>query len=357
MNGRPFEFRPLNGTAPGTLKPVYLGFMKFSDLRQRFSAGSRPDSENNEDDLGLGDKVARVPGTRLINNDGSFNVVRRGLSLFAPYQNLVEMSWLRFIGMTLASYTVCNLVFALGFYLIGTDHLNGVRGGLTGWGPFLECFYFSIQTFTTVGYGAIAPISAASNALATLLALFGWVSLALVTGLFFARFSRPTQLIVFSERAIVAPLRDGGQSLQFRIANKRDGNLINLTARVVLTWLEDEGGELNRRFQPLDLERDFVSLFPLNWTVVHPIDAGSPMNDWTREDYCRRFSELLITIEGYDRTFAQQITIHNSYTYEEMEWNVRFRPMYQERESTTELYLSRISSTVPVGEEEKPQVD
>ena len=330
--------------------------MKHSDLRARFTqvpdgnaAGSSGDGNP---DLGLGDKVARQPGTRLINADGTFNVVRRGQSLFAPYQNLVEMSWPRFILLTVASYTVCNLIFAFGFFLLGTDHLNGVAGGLSPGGQFMECFYFSIQTFTTVGYGAIAPISAASNALATLLALFGWVSLALVTGLFFARFSRPSRLVLFSERAIVAPLPDRRSSLQFRIANKRDSNLINVTARVVLTWLEDEGGSLKRHFRPLQLERDMVPLFPLNWTVVHPVDDQSPMHAWTKDDFCRRYGELLITIEGYDRTFAQQITIHNSYTYQELDWNVRFAAMYAEREATTELYLDRISSVIPVGEEE-----
>ncbi|PPK85580.1 inward rectifier potassium channel [Neolewinella xylanilytica] len=326
--------------------------MKFSNLRQRFGRGIETTAEREEEDLGLGNKIARKPGTRLINPDGTFNVIRRGRSVFAPYQNLVEMSWPRFIILNLLAYTACNLLFALGFYLIGTDHLNGVRGGLTNWGKFLECFYFSIQTFTTVGYGAIAPISAASNTLAALLALLGWVSLALVTGLFFARFSRPTRMVIFSERAIYAPYRNGLPSLQFRIANKRDTNLINLTARVVLTWLEDGDGDLKRHFHPLSLERDFVSLFPLNWTIVHPIDPASPMHGWTKADYCQRFSELLVTIEGYDRTFAQQITIHKSYTYGEMEWNVRFGPMYHEREATTELYLSRISATVAVGEEE-----
>ena len=330
--------------------------MKLSDLRARLTQvpdgtadGSGGDGNP---DLGLGDKVARQPGTRLINSDGTFNVVRRGQSLFAPYQNLVEMSWPRFLLLTVAAYTLCNLVFAFGFFLLGTDHLNGVAGGLSPFGQFLECFYFSIQTFTTVGYGAIAPISAASNALATLLALFGWVSLALVTGLFFARFSRPSRLVLFSERAIVAPLPDGSSSLQFRIANKRDGNLINVAARVVLTWLEDEGGSLKRHFRSLQLERDMVPLFPLNWTVVHPLDDRSPMHRWTKDDFCRRYGELLITIEGYDRTFAQQINIHNSYTYQELDWNVRFAPMYAEREATTELYLDRISSVLPVGEEE-----
>ena len=326
--------------------------MKFSEIRQQFTGTTKTDQNKFEGDLGFGDKVARQPGTRLINNDGSFNVIRRGTSLFAPYQNLVEMSWPRFILLTLGAYTVCNVVFALGFFLIGTDHLNGVAGGLSPWGQFMECFYFSIQTFTTVGYGAIAPITAASNTLAAVLALFGWVSLALVTGLFFARFSRPSRLILFSERAIVSPFKGGLRSLQFRIANKRDTNLINLTARVVLTWLEEEGGVLKRHFRPLALEREFVSLFPLNWTIVHPVDASSPMHGWDREDYGRRFAELLVTIEGYDRTFAQQITIHNSYTYAEMDWNVRFQPMYLERESITELYLTRISATTPVGEEE-----
>ena len=326
--------------------------MNLSDLRDRFYATPGDMGPSPQGDLGLGNKVARKRGTRLINPDGSFNVLRRGQSIFAPYQNLVEMSWPRFVAVTVTGYTLCNVLFAFGFYLIGPDGLSGVLAGLTPLEQFLQCFYFSIQTFTTVGYGAIAPSSAGANALAAALALFGWVALALVTGLFFARFSRPTRLIVFSERAIIAPYRDGLQSLQFRIANKRDTNLINLRARMVLTWLEETEAGLNRRFQPLALERDYISLFPLNWTVVHPIDDGSPIHGWTRDDFCKRYTELLVTIEGYDQTFAQQLHINNSYTYLEVDWNVRFRPMYHEREATTEMFLGLISATSPVGEEE-----
>ena len=325
--------------------------MKISDIRQQFFGDS---SEKNyvRSDLGLGDKVARQPGTRLINSDGTFNVVRRGRSIFAPYQHLVEMSWPRFIALTVASYLLCNMLFALGFYLIGTEHLNGVPGGLPPWEDYLQCLYFSIQTFTTVGYGAIAPLTAEANALAAVLALFGWVALALVTGLFFARFSRPSRLIIFSDKAIVAPYRRGVRSLQFRIANKRDNNLINLRARLVLTWLEEGQDEWQRRFEALTLERDTVAVFPLNWTIVHPITSDSPLRSWGERDCRERNAELLVSIEGYDRTFAQQIFINNSYTSEEMEWNVRFLPMYVERERTTELLLDRISATSPAGEEE-----
>ncbi len=326
--------------------------MNFSDLRDRFSTTPGDSGPTPQGDLGLGDQVARKRGTRLINADGSFNVIRRGLSIFAPYQNLVEMSWLRFIGVTLTGYTLCNLLFAFGFFLIGSEGLSGVLAGLSPFERYLQCFYFSIQTFTTVGYGAIAPNSAAANTLAALLALFGWVALALVTGLFFARFSRPTRLIVFSEHAIIAPYREGMQSLQFRIANKRDTNLINLHARMVLTWLEETESGLTRRFQPLSLERDYIPLFPLNWTVVHAIDASSPIRGWTRDDFYQRYTELLVTIEGYDQTFAQQLHVNNSYTYQEIEWNVRFRPMYHEREATTEMFLGLIGATSAVGEEE-----
>ncbi|THH39895.1 ion channel [Neolewinella litorea] len=325
--------------------------MKISELGEHFFRSDGQD-KNSESDLGLGDKVARKPGTRLIQNDGSFNVVRRGNSIFAPYQNLVEMSWPRFIGVTLSMYVLCNLIFALGFYLIGTEQLNGASVGQSELENFLQCFYFSIQTFTTVGYGVLAPTTLESNALAAVLALFGWVALALVTGLFFARFSRPSRLVIFSDRAIVAPYGEGMRSLQFRLANKRDTNLINLRARVVLTWLEVGNGELRRRFHPLELERDFVPLFPLNWTIVHPITEDSPLAGWTPEDYRDRHSELMVAIEGYDRTFAQQVSIHTSYTHQEMEWDVRFAPMYQEREATTELYLDRISETLPIRKEE-----
>ncbi len=323
--------RPLATTSPPRRYPS----MNLRNLRQRFTG--TPDS-GTANDLGLGNKIARQPGTRLINDDGSFNVVRRGRSIFTPYQSLVEMSWPMFLLFSLLTYVVVNLFFAAGFLIIGTDSLSGIPQETSFWHRAVSSFFFSIQTFTTVGYGDMAPVGMAAHALASFVALFGWIALAIVTGLFYARFARPQRLILFSEYAIIAPYAEDGQSLQFRIANKRDSHLINVSARVVLTWLEDG----QRRFAPLELERDNVALFPLNWTVVHPITDESPMADWSESDYCSRHSELLITIDGYDETFAKNVHINNSYLHNEIIWDARFEPMYFEREKTTELHLDRI---------------
>lgn len=308
--------------------------------RQQSTDDQSPKTSSNRPphDLGLGDKVARKPGTRLINDDGTFNVVRRGRSFWAPYQQLVEMSWPRFLLVMLVSYIIINLVFAVGFLLIGTDSLTGVSQGTPFWERFLGAYFFSVQTFTTVGYGSLSPVGIAANALAAFVALFGWTALAVATGLFYARFARPSRIIVFSEHAIIAPYQNELKSLQFRIANRRDTHLINVHARLVLTWLE--GGR--RRFAPLTLERDTVPLFPLNWTIVHPITEDSPIAGWSKEDYCQRQSELLIMVEGYDEIHAQSVHVNNSYLHSEIVWNARFQPMYFEREMTTELHLDRI---------------
>ncbi len=316
--------------------------MKMPRFRNRQSGSDDTNQTINTDrpqgDLGLGDKVARQPGTRLINNDGSFNVVRRGRSFWAPYQQLVEMSWPRFLLVTLISYIIINLVFTVGFLLIGTDSLTGIPQDTPFWERFLGAYFFSIQTFTTVGYGSLSPVGVAANALAAFVALFGWTALAVATGLFYARFARPSRIVIFSDKAIIAPYRDGLESLQFRIANKRDTHLINVHARMVLTWLE--GGQ--RRFAPLPLERDTVPLFPLNWTIVHPITTDSPIYGWSKNEYCKKQSELLIMVEGYDEIHAQSVHVNNSYLHSEIVWNARFQPMYFEREHTTELHLDRI---------------
>lgn len=320
--------------------------MNIRNLREDITG--TPESSTSTD-FGLGDKVARKPGTRLINNDGTFNVIRKGHSIIAPYQHLVEIGWGRFLFMTVGAYVLINFIFALAFLIIGTDSLANVDTTGPLWERYLDCFFFSVQTFTTVGYGSVAPLGVAANTLAAFIALFGLISVAMVTGLFYARFSRPQRLILFSDKAIMAPYgkTKNGRSLQFRIANKRDSHLINLNARVVLTWLEGD----RRRFAPLDLERDNVPLFPLNWTIVHPITKESPIYGWTEKDYCRRRSELLITIDGYDETFAQSVHVNNSYIHDEIEWNVKFAPMYFEREMTTELHLNRIHLLHSVEEE------
>lgn len=324
--------------------------MKLDGLGNRIRKKIRqqPRQETQKADLGLGDKVARNPGTRLLQAEGNFNVIRRGGAQFSTYQRLVEMHWFSFLLLVFMSYVGINLIFGIGFTLIGLEQLNGLVPDERLWRRITQGFFFSVETFTTVGYGTVSPASFSASLLASVTALSGLLSVALATGLVFARFSRPQSLIRYSQNAIVGPYLEDGTGLQFRIVNQRDTNLINLKANVVLSWLEQEEEKeegYQRRFAPLRLERDFVALFPLNWTIVHPITEDSPISGWSKEDFRRRNCEILVMIEGYHQTYAQIIHINSSYTYDEILWNARFLPMYREESSQTVLHLDLLDET------------
>ena len=313
--------------------------MNLRDLTQSFRRGQ---VEESTEDFGLGDQIGSQGG-RLINRDGSFNVRRSGIRNWSPYEDLVEMGWPRFLLLVFCVYTGINALFALAFVGIGTEMLAGGERIEGLGGQFAHSFYFSVQTFTTVGYGAISPTGNAANLLSALVALVGLLSLALATGLVFARFSKPKARIRFSEYAVVAPYKDTPyRSLQFRIANVRNNQIINLKANILLTWLEGPPEARRRRFAPLELEREQVALFPLNWTVVHVIKEDSPLFHWDYRRICDLSVEMLIMIEGFDETFAQTIHANISYTCREIYWNARFLPMYHSAEGTTILELNRI---------------
>ncbi len=311
-----------------------------------FGNNSKRERNNPEkfEDLGFGTKYTGE-GNRLINIDGSFNVRRIGLGRWTPYQDLVEMSWTRFFLLIVLFFCLVNLFFAMIFVLIGIDSLSGVAPKNI-FEDLANAFFFSVQTFTTVGYGSISPQGVLVNVVASFDALVGLMSFALATGLFFARFSKPKAQIIFSERAIIAPYR-GISGFEFRIANLRNNRLINLHATVILSWLDTlNDGKKKRRFATLALERDRVNLFPLNWTIVHPIDENSPFYQKTAKELIEKEAEALVMIEGYDETYAQNVHVNRSYTANEIIWDVCFDPMYyfDDEEGTTILRLDKISS-------------
>jgi inward rectifier potassium channel len=299
------------------------------------------------DDLGFG---TRITGERdrLIAKDGSFNVERVGMKVWSPYQDLVEMPWGRFLGIMLAFFVGVNIIFATLIHAIGVDCLNGVKdsNGLEQW---LESWFFSVQTFTTVGYGSISPACISTNFVASLIALVGLMSAALATGLLFARFAKPTSQIVFSKNAIITPYQNG-QSFQFRIANKRNSRLINLDVKLTMSWVEaNEHGVKGRKFARLKLEREKVVMLPLNWNIVHPIDEESPFWERTPEDLKEMNVEVIVLIEAFDETFSQTIFANGSYCDEEFLFDVKWKPMYFPDPSgsgKTILDLSVIDETI-----------
>jgi inward rectifier potassium channel len=171
-----------------------------------------------DSDLGFGTKITHS-NQRLLNKDGTPNVVRVGKELLNPYQWLLEASWGMFFFVIVSYYFLMNVVFALLFVAAGIEHLNGVDMS-TQAHNFSEAFFFSVQTFTTTGYGAIHPKGLITNIIASIDAFAGLMTFALATGLFFARFSKPKAQLIYSKNAIITPFQDG-EALMLRFAKGR----------------------------------------------------------------------------------------------------------------------------------------
>ena len=302
-------------------------------------------------DLGFGAVVSRESRQRLLNRDGSFNVKRRGLGFwrsFSLYHTLLTISWTHFFLIFVGLYFAANALFALAYLACGPAALGGSMLGLEHH-AFLRAFFFSVETLSTIGYGNITPDGIAANAVVTVEALSGLMGFALVTGLLFARFSRPTAKIMFSRTAVIAPYR-GIRAFEFRIANMRRSELIEVRATVMYTRFEEQDGRPVRRFYLLPLERSSVTFFPLSWTIVHPIDEASPLNGLTRDDMRRSNAEFLVLLSGLEETFAQRVHARSSYRWDEVVWGAKFSDIlhHPHGDEAVTLDVSRLDSIEPV---------
>ncbi|MDQ3280924.1 MAG: ion channel [Acidobacteriota bacterium] len=293
---------------------------------ERPAPGNQPDIDA---DLGFGTVVAREARKRLLNRDGTFNVRRTGLRFWeslSAYHYLLTLSWPRFFGVIVGAYLAINSVFAFIYVLAGDGALQGTHEKASV-AHFGECFFFSVHTLATIGYGSITPATLAANIIVTIETLIGLVGVSVMAGISFARFSRPVANILFSDRAIIAPYRNG-RAFMFRIVNRRRNQIVDLQARVLLSRRRRERGAADREFIPLVLEREHVAFFPLSWTVVHPIDETSPLRDWTGEDLEQCDAEFLILLNGFDETFSQTVHTRSSYKSSELIWGAKFRSMF-----------------------------
>ena len=306
--------------AEGARWPVNLAGM----ARPTLATPPTPRRED-KNDLGFGSVVSAQSERRLLNKDGSFNVRRRGLGVFRSqslYHAALSMSWPKFLWTCTVGYLGVNVFFALLFLACGRDALVGAQEAQLG-GTFGRAFFFSVETFATIGYGEISPVGIPGHMVMVFEALIAVMSQALITGLLFARFSKPTAAILFSEQMVVAPF-ENGRALMFRITNLRDSQLLDVHASVNSSWM-DNG---LRRFQLLELERSQVMFFPLAWTLVHPITAASPVYGLEAADLAGKNFEFLVTISATDETFAQTVHARSSYKANEVLWGAKFRNIF-----------------------------
>ena len=215
-----------------------------------------------------------------------------------------------------------NAAFAAAYLACGPGALGSETAGMRNH-TYLRAFFFSVQTLSTIGYGQVIPIGTAANSLVTLESLVGLMGFGIVTGLMFARFSRPTAKVLFSRHALIAPYQNM-TALEFRVANARSNELIEVSAKVLLSRFEEVDGIRTRRYYPLQLERTGVIFLPLTWTVVHPIDESSPLFGETPESLRESQSELLVLLSGFDEMFSATVQTRTSFIPDEVLFGYRF---------------------------------
>ena len=265
---------------------------------------------------------------------GQTEVTKLGVAGFSwsdIYHAIMAMSWPRFFGHMITVYLLVNLVFA-GFYSLGDGSVNNAHS-------FAERFFFSVETLATVGYGVMSPGTVYGHIVATCEIVIGMVSMAVITGLLFARFSKPTARMLFSRVAVITPY-DGVPTLMLRVANQRRSYILEASASVVLARdVETPEGHSLRRFYDLKLERARSPLFALTWLIMHRIDAESPLYGITEQDLRDGDMGLVITLSGIDETFAAAVHSRHSYVYEDILFGRRFVDLFIDESEPRKLTL------------------
>ncbi len=270
------------------------------------------------------------------------------LDLFHPsrsdlYHWLLVISWSKFLLLISLFYLVVNLLFAFAYLTTGDGIANAESGS------FSDPFFFSIQTLSTIGYGAMYPQTLYAQILVTVEVLIGLLLLAILTGLMFARFSRPTARVIFSRIAVICPY-NGLPTLMFRTANQRENQILEAQVQVSLLRNEvsPEGHQL-RRFYDLKLLRSQTPVFGLSWLVMHPIDKTSPLYGATVDSLSQLETEIWVTLTGLDETFSQTIHARHSYTVSEILWDARFVDIFSRTpDGQRYIDLSRFHDVTPL---------
>ncbi len=242
-------------------------------------------------------------------------------------------------------YAVLNILFASIYVFLGPDSLYDLGSNQSMIGRYLTAFFFSSQTLTTVGYGHISPAGLPANIVASIESFIGIMSFALVTGLFFARFSRPKAYIRFSDNMLVAPYK-GGRAIMFRLATYKNNQLANAETQVTAALHVLVNGKTETQFYPLQLEFSKINSLAISWTVVHPITEDSPFWNFTEQDFKQRRIELMISMWAFDDHFSNTVQQRTSYTKDELVFGARFLPMYNRSEDGkfTRVLLDKLSA-------------
>lgn len=301
----------------------------------------------NVKDPGLGSKYDKRVD-RFINEDGSYNIIRHGglKGIQDFYKYLIEISWWKFFGLAFCSYLVINLIFALLYLAIGIEQISGINDD---YAEILNAFFFSSQTFTSLGYGSLAPSGMMAGIISSIESFIGLISIALITGLLYGRFSRPSSKIIFSNNIIIRPF-DDGTALMFKMVNQRNSILLNTHIKTILILDKGIGQDaFNKEYHNLTLQLDTVNFFPLTWTLVHKINEESPLFGLSIEEIKMRNAELIALVEAFDETHSQSVVEKHSFGKDEWIENMQFDKNYRTNDKgQIELHINELNNLSPL---------
>jgi inward rectifier potassium channel len=264
-------------------------------------------------------------------------IERRGLRqsrLLDTYHLMRSATWTEILLLFAGLFVLVNLLFATVYYLTDSSVLNS-----TG---FLDDLWFSVQTLATIGYGYLAPAHHLANAIMTVESFVGMLFTALLTGVFFARFSTPSARVVFSRVALIAPY-ENKRVLMFRMANERTTAIVEATVRAYYVGDETLGhGETMRRVHDLTLRRSTSPVFALSFLVVHEINDASPLGGKSPEDLRAASANIVITFTGIDDRLAQTVHSRYVYTFDDIEFDRRYADLFKNDPETGQRYLDMV---------------
>lgn len=275
--------------------------------------------------------MARSP---LINPDGSLRIEKKGLKFsfwHDFYYFLISASWFYLLGIISALFLISNMMFACGYWLSG----NGISNAQPG--SFGDAFFFSVQTMSTIGYGTMSPQNMSTHILVVSESIYGFLFLALITGVIFSKFSRVNARVLFSQN-MLTQTHNGQRVLTFRAANQRSSNIVEAQIRVSLALNETtQEGERFRQIYDLKLTRDRSPLFALVWNVFHPLDESSPLWQKNQEDLEESEAVFIITFMGIDDTMGETVHTRHLYSWQDIYWDAYFKNLIIEKKDGSRM--------------------
>ncbi len=299
---------------------------------------SRSSKPQTKSPFSLG-RGSRIAGRRI---NYTITGVRQ-IQISDAYHFLLSISWLSLLFIAFAGFIIINVLFAW-LYLLGGDTIQGATPG-----SFLEAFSFSVQTFSTIGYGALTPKTPYANLLMTAESFAGLVAVAIGTGIVYAKFSRASARVAFSQTAVIHE-RDGVPTLEFRMANERQNEMYSahFEAYVMVDETTAEGQKM-RRSRMLKLERDYVPFYMMTWTSMHKLDESSPLYGITAETVHERFQMLFVHFQATDGVLLQTVRSSHMYTADDIHFDKGFVDIIERDEAgTMTLHHEYLHDVTPI---------